>query len=285
MFISQDDQALLDKKGISAEQFAEQLKTFKTGFPFLKIEAAATPEKGVLCPSSEEVEEYIQKWAAFCEKKQTVLKFVPASGAASRMFKDLFSFLSAEYNVPTNDFEKKFFDNIEKFAFYADLDTTCQKNYSATIKELVAAGKYKEVVSSLLDADGMNYGALPKGLLKFHNYGNDARTALEEHLVEGALYAAADGKVKLHFTVSTDHRELFKALVAECKPAYEEKFGVEYEISFSEQKPSTDTVAADANNEPFMHLLSRHGFLFPLKQVSQIVSPFNRQSYRGHSNL
>ena len=251
MIISQADQALLDKKGISAEQFAEQLKTFKTGFPFLKIEAAATPEKGVLCPTNEEVEEYIKKWAAFCEKKQTVLKFVPASGAASRMFKDLFSFLSAEYDVPTNDFEKKFFDNIEKFAFYADLDATCQKNHSATIKELVAAGKYKEVVASLLGADGLNYGALPKGLLKFHNYGNDARTALEEHLVEGALYAAADGKVKLHFTVSTDHRELFKALVAECKPAYEAKFGVEYEISFSEQKPSTDTVAADANNEPF----------------------------------
>lgn len=251
MIISQADQALLDKKGISAEQLAEQLKTFKTGFPFLKIEAAATPEKGVLCPSDDEVQTYIQKWGTFCENKQSVLKFVPASGAASRMFKDLFSFLSADYNVPTTDFEKKYFDNIEKFAFYSDLDAACQKNHSATIKQLVADGKYKEVVFNLLDATGLNYGALPKGLLKFHNYGEDARTALEEHLVEGALYAAADGKVKLHFTVSTDHRELFKALVAECKPVYEAKYGVEYDITFSEQKPSTDTVAADADNEPF----------------------------------
>ena len=251
MIISQADQALLDKKGISAEQLAEQLKTFKTGFPFLKIEAAATPEKGVLCPSDDEVQTYIQKWGKFCENKQSVLKFVPASGAASRMFKDLFSFLSADYNVPTTDFEKKYFDNIEKFAFYSDLDAACQKNHSATIKQLIADGKYKEVVFNLLDATGLNYGALPKGLLKFHNYGEDARTALEEHLVEGALYAAADGKVKLHFTVSTDHRELFKALVAECKPVYEAKYGVEYDITFSEQKPSTDTVAADADNEPF----------------------------------
>lgn len=252
MNISTADKALLVKKGISEEQLAEQLKTFKTGFPFLKIEAAATPEKGILCPSDEEVQCYIQKWGAFCADGHSVLKFVPASGAASRMFKDLFSFLGADYNVPTNDFEKKFFDNIEKFAFYGDLDASCQKNHSATIAQLIAEGKYKEVVANLLGEAGLNYGALPKGVLKFHNYSEQAaRTALEEHLVEGALYASADGKVRLHFTVSTDHRTLFETLVAQCKPVYEAKFGVEYDITFSEQKPSTDTVAADANNEPF----------------------------------
>lgn len=251
MVINEADKALLSKKGISEEQLAEQLKTFQTGFPFLKIEAAATPEKGVLCPTEEETAAYIAKWAAFCEKGETVLKFVPASGAASRMFKDLFSFLDAEYDVPTTDFEKKFFDSIEKFAFYADLDAKCCKNNGSCIKQLVADGNYKAVVANLLGADGLNYGALPKGLLKFHNYGEDARTALEEHLVEGALYASADGKVKLHFTVSPDHRALFEALVAECKSVYEAKYGVEYEITFSEQKQSTDTVAADANNEPF----------------------------------
>lgn len=251
MMISKADQALLNKKGISAEQLAEQLRTFKTGFPFLKIEAAATPERGVLCPTEEQVAAYIGVWEDFCKKGSTVLKFVPASGAASRMFKDLFSFLSADYDVPTTDFEKKFFDSIEKFAFYADLDAMCLKNNAASIKQLVMTGKYKEVVFNLLDFTGMNYGALPKGLLKFHNYENIARTALEEHLVEGALYAATDGKVKLHFTVSPDHRALFEDLVAECKPVYEAKFGVEYEIGFSEQKQSTDTVAADAENEPF----------------------------------
>ncbi|MBQ3622675.1 MAG: DUF4301 family protein [Bacteroidaceae bacterium] len=250
--ISKADQTLLNKKGISAEQLAGQLMTFKTGFPYLRIVDAATPEKGILRPSSDDITRYLQKWGEFCEKGHSVLKFVPASGAASRMFKDLFAFLSADYAVPTTDFEKKFFDSIDKFAFFADLDAMCVKNNSLGAKELIANGKYKEVVFNLLDFTGMNYGALPKGLLKFHNYADASpRTALEEHLVEGALYAAADGMVKLHFTVSSDHRALFEALVAECKPVFEEKFNVKYDISFSEQKQSTDTVAADANNEPF----------------------------------
>ena len=92
---------------------------------------------------------------------------------------------------------------------------------------------------------------MPKGLLLFHNYPEGARTPLEEHLVEGALYAAANGVVNLHFTVSPEHRALFEALVQDKKAAYEQKFNVRYDISFSEQKPSTDTVAATADNEPF----------------------------------
>lgn len=123
--ISKADQLLLSKKGISAEQVAEQLKTFKTGFPFLKIEDAATIGKGILNPSEKEIEEYLAVWDNYCVAGNAILKFVPASGAASRMFKDLFSFLSAEYNVPTTDFEKNFFANIEKFAFYGDLIDLC----------------------------------------------------------------------------------------------------------------------------------------------------------------
>ena len=249
--ISKADQAFLAKKGISAQQVAEQLQTFKTGFPFLPIEAAATIDKGIISPTQAEIESYLATWDAYCGAGNSILKFVPASGAASRMFKDLFSFLSAEYDVPTTDFEKNFFANIEKFAFYADLDATCRKNKNVGIKELIADGKYKDVVFNLLDFTGMNYGSLPKGLLKFHNYDNAARTAAEEHFVEGALYAATDGKVQLHFTVSPNHKALFQNLVAERKAYYEELFGVEYEICFSEQKQSTDTIAADADNQPF----------------------------------
>ncbi len=249
--ISKADQAFLAKKGISAQQVAEQLQTFKTGFPFLPIEAAATIDKGIISPTQAEIESYLATWDAYCGAGNSILKFVPASGAASRMFKDLFSFLSAEYDVPTTDFEKNFFANIEKFAFYADLDATCRKNKNVGIKELIAEGKYKDVVFNLLDFTGMNYGSLPKGLLKFHNYDNAARTAAEEHFVEGALYAATDGKVQLHFTVSPNHKALFQDLVAERKAYYEELFGVEYEICFSEQKQSTDTIAADADNQPF----------------------------------
>lgn len=249
--ISNADTLLLSKKGISAEQVAEQLKTFKTGFPFLKLENAATIGKGILNPSADEVDVYLKAWDCYCAGENTILKFVPASGAASRMFKDLFAFLSAEYDVPTTDFEKNFFANITKFAFYADLDAACRRNKSLSVDELIAKGQYKDVVFSLLDFTGMNYGALPKGLLKFHSYDCCSRTSAEEHFVEGALYAAANGVVKLHFTVSPNHRALFEELVAACKERYEAMFGVRYEITFSEQKQSTDTIAVNADNTPF----------------------------------
>ena len=230
---------------------SEQLKNFVTGFPFLKVEAAASVEKGILVPMASEVENYLAVWDEYCKGGNNILKFVPASGAASRMFKDLFSFLDGEANEPTSDFEKNFFANIEKFAFYTELDEACVKNNSATIKELMAAGNYKAVVFNLLDAKGLNYGALPKGLLKFHNYDNSNRTPVEEHFVEGALYAAMGSKVKLHFTVSPNHRALFEQLVADKKAVYENMFGVEYDVTFSEQKQSTDTIAVDADNNPF----------------------------------
>ena len=249
--ISKADQALLSKKGITAEQVAEQLKTFKTGFPFLKLEGAATIGKGVLNPSQQEIEDYLKGWDDYCAGGNAILKFVPASGAASRMFKDLFAFLSADYDVPTTDFEKKFFDNIENFAFYGDLDAMCVKNNKLSVKELIEKGQYRDVVFNLLDFTGMNYGSLPKGLLKFHTYDNAARTSAEEHFVEGALYAATNGVVKLHFTVSPNHKALFEELVAERKAYYENLFNVKYEISFSEQKQSTDTIAVDADNAPF----------------------------------
>lgn len=249
--ISKADQALLSKKGISAEQVAEQLRKFKTGFPFLKIEAAATIDKGVLAPSESEADEYLKVWDAYCAGGKSILKFVPASGAASRMFKDLFAFLSADYNAPETAFEKKFFECIDKFAFYGDLDAACVKNNSLPVKELIAQGKYKEVVFNLLDFTGMNYGTLPKGLLKFHTYEDGPRTSAEEHFVEGALYAGTNGTVRLHFTVSPNHRALFEELVAERKEYYEGLFGVKYEITFSEQKQSTDTIAVDAENAPF----------------------------------
>lgn len=132
------------------------------------------------------------------------------------------------------------------------MNTACQRTAGKDIPTLVAAGNYKAVVAALLEGAGLNYGALPKGLLKFHKYEDGSRTPLEEHLVEGALYAAnKNGKVNVHFTVSPEHRALFKALVDEKAAAYAKKYGVDYNISFSEQKPSTDTIAADMENKPF----------------------------------
>ena len=246
------DKELLTKKGISEEQIAEQLASFEKGFPFLKLDAAASVENGILAPEAEAQKSYLDAWEAYTQTDKTVVKFVPASGAASRMFKNLFEFLGADYDAPQTDFEKKFFAEIHNFAFYDDLDAACQKNNGKGIDALVAEGNYKAVVAALLESAGLNYGALPKGLLKFHRYDDGNRTPLEEHLVEGALYAAnRNGKVNVHFTVSPEHRALFQALVDEKAAAYAKKFGVEYSISFSEQKPSTDTIAADMDNQPF----------------------------------
>ncbi len=251
--LTQEDKELLAKKGISEEQIAEQLACFEKGFPYLKLDGAASIGNGIIAPDAKEQEAYLAAWDAYTNgNNKQIVKFVPASGAASRMFKNMFEFLGADYNEPTTDFEKKFFARIADFAFYADLNEACLKNQGKEIPALVAEGNYKAVVANLLEAAGLNYGALPKGLLKFHSYDNAARTPLEEHLVEGALYAAGTtGKVNVHFTVSTEHRELFEKLIAEKAEEYAAKYNVKYDISLSEQKPSTDTIAADMENKPF----------------------------------
>ena len=250
--LTPEDKDLLVKKGISEQQIAEQLACFEKGFPFLKLDAAASVEKGIMVPAENEMKNYLEAWDTYKEGEKTIVKFVPASGAASRMFKNLFEFLGADYNTPKTDFEKKFFDHIHSFAFYNDLNAACMDNTGKDIDALMAGKEYKPIVANLLEAAGLNYGALPKGLLKFHRYADGVRTPLEEHLVEGALYAAGKtGKVNVHFTVSTEHRELFTKLVEEKVAVYAKKYGVEYDVSFSEQKPSTDTVAADMEYKPF----------------------------------
>lgn len=247
------DKELLAKKGISEAQIADQLNCFEKGFPYLELFAAASVEKGILAPDTNRQEKYLNTWEAYTQTDKTVVKFVPASGAASRMFKNLFEFLGADYDTPQTAFEKTFFEQIEKFAFYDDLNVACQRTAEKEIPALMADGHYKAIVAALLEVEGLNYGALPKGLLKFHSYKEEGnRTPLEEHLVEGALYAAnKNGKVNVHFTVSPEHRALFKVLVDEKATAYSKKYGVDYNITFSEQKSSTDTIAADMENNPF----------------------------------
>ena len=251
--LTQEDKELLLKKGISEAQIAEQLACFEKGFPYLELSAAASVENGgILVADADLQEKYLKAWDAYKDGDKKIVKFVPASGAASRMFKNLFEFLGADYSEPTTDFKKKFFSRVHDFAFYDELNEACIKNTGKDIDTLIAEKNYKAVVANLLESAGLNYGALPKGLLKFHRYEDGVRTPLEEHLVEGALYAAGKtGQVNVHFTVSTEHRALFQQLVDEKVAAYSSRFGVQYQVSFSEQKPSTDTVAADMENKPF----------------------------------
>ena len=249
--LTQHDLKQIAQKGISEQQIDTQLGQFKTGFPFLKLEAAAAIGKGIIVPTPIESKNYVAAWQQYKAQGKRVVKFVPASGAASRMFKDMFAFVDADYDMPTTPFENKFFDHIRKFAFYNELDAACQKNNGKDIKTLMAEGNYKAIAANMLKAEGLNYGQLPKGLLLFHNYPEGPRTPMEEHLVEGAMYAASNGEAFVHFTVSHEHMELFKQKVAEKANFYSQKYGIRYDITFSEQKPSTDTVAANPDGTPF----------------------------------
>ena len=227
---TQSDIQQLEARGISLEKAEQQMECFRTGFPSLDIVAAASTKQGILAPKKAEQEQYIEAWNNYLAEDHKILKFVPASGAASRMFKNLFEYLENGVETP---FIQEFLGNIDKFAFGPQL-----------------AGKTgQEAVSYLLN--DMNYGKLPKGLLLFHNYRDGARTPALEHLVEGALYAASNGKVALHFTVSHEHLPLFRQHVAENLKKFEDKYGVTFDITFSEQLPSTDTLAANPDGTPF----------------------------------
>ena len=249
--LSERDLKQIADKGISEKQIENQLNEFKTGFPFLRLEAAASVEHGIVATTEESRAKFEKSWEQYKAAGKKVVKFVPASGAASRMFKDMFAFVDAEYDKPTTDFEKKYFDNIEKFAFYDELNDVCLKNEGKDIPTLLAEGNYKAVAAEMLKAEGLNYGQLPKGMLLFHKYAEGPRTPMEEHLVEAALYAASNGEANIHFTVSHEHMPFFKKKVADKADFYAKKYGVKYDISFSEQKPSTDTIAATPDNTPF----------------------------------
>lgn len=252
MFTS-EDQLMLSKRGITEAQVLEQLECFKKGFPYLTLDSPASINRGVIKADGAAVEVAADDWNAYLQANHRIVKFVPASGAASRMFKNLYEFLNGGHDEPVTDFEHVFFDHIEFFGFYAALNDKCVELYGKDVATLMAECHHRQVVAALLNPEGLNFGQLPKGLLLFHLYEDSSvRTPLEEHLVEGALYAQdANKNVHVHFTVSPEHRELFKAKVASVVARYEEAFGVKYDITFSEQKASTDTVAADINNELF----------------------------------
>ena len=250
--LTPSDQVQLAEKNISEEMLNEQLAYFAQGFNYLPVKKPATIQKGIMTISSSQRVDYMRKWDDCLQKDKNIVQFVPASGAASRMFKDLFAFLSADYQTPTTDFEQFFFEQITHFAFYETLDKQCRQHTEKNMATLMAEGNYKAIVENLLEAKGLGYGSLPKGLLAFHQYPEGSRTAMEEHLVEGALYAKNNaGKVNLHLTVSAEHLPLFEKTIAEKRAYYEQKFDVLYAISFSTQDPSTDTIAVDMDNEPF----------------------------------
>ena len=233
----------LSQIGISKEQALQQIENFRAGFLFLPITAPATHDKGITQFDQAQQDELVN---CFDNWGGSRLKFVPASGAATRMFKSLFETQLQLTENPTAEISDKdsteFFEQLSRFAFY---DALLQVEGAQAENKLY-------ILNTLLDEQGLNYGNLPKGLLLFHKYAEETRTAFEEHLVEAAYYAkGSQGKARLHFTVSPEHRQKFEALVEKVIPHYEKKYSVKFEINFSEQKKSTDTIAVNEHNQPF----------------------------------
>jgi len=256
---SASDLAQIKQHQLTTDLIDYQLDKFKNGFPPTSLFAPSLENLGLQKLNEAEIESILANYDRLT-KDHNLLKFVPASGAATRMFKSLFSFM-AEYQGTDEDYEKMiadqssgsiftFFKKLEKFAFYEDLKATYSG--SDSLEEAHVKREYIKILETMLSENGLDYGSLPKGLLRFHKYENENRTPVEEHIVEGAQYAKqADGTVQLHFTVSPDHMEKFKAHIEDVRGKYESKFSVKLSVSYSIQKSSTDTIAVDMENEPF----------------------------------
>lgn len=223
---------------------AAEVERFKKGFPWLKIVAPATPGTGIKTIDVDKAVSYEPVFPV-----RGMCKFVPASGAASRMFKDIFSgleVLQGGGDLPENAPLSRLAANIKDFAFWSgDL-------FGENVED--SAEFRRSVAGKVLGTGGLGYGSKPKGVIRFHRYTDgECRTAFEEHLVEGQAYMRDDdGNVRMTVTISPEHRELFEEVLAQAREKYEARYGVHYDVRFTYQDPETDTVAVDPDNKPFL---------------------------------
>ena len=247
----------IQSHGLNLQTIQQQMSDFAAGFPYAEIISAATANNGVMAVTDNSItDEYTKN-----QDKYKIVKFVPASGAATRMFKDLFEFLSTG---TMNKITATVLDNLTEFAFYNDLKQFLPDNPSD-----------HDIIECIVTNRGLNYGNLPKGLLQFHKYDTFNRTAVAEHLTEGAQYATSNSTANIHFTVSPEHKSGFEKLLNKIVPEYEREFNVKYNIEMSTQKSETDTIAVNPDNTPFRNddntLLFRpagHGAL--IKNLNEI---------------
>ncbi|MBW1701865.1 MAG: DUF4301 family protein [Deltaproteobacteria bacterium] len=261
-FTEQDLRQIRDH-GLSVDEVQRQIDLFKMPPPYLKLMGACTPGKGIKVIPREEIQGLIITYEVEAMKGRC-LKFVPASGAASRMFKTLFQYLNQDKEVTKELVVRQaqegradaqafleFMNGTNRFAFFKDLKSVMSEK-GLDINELLETGQFTDIIRYLLSESGLNYAGLPKALIKFHAYEHEIRTAFEEHLVEATSYVVnQNGQCVLHFTVSREHLEAFEALLKQVRPYYQQKYGAIFDVTFSVQKRSTDTIAVDLNNRPF----------------------------------
>jgi len=262
IFNNQDLNQIRDH-GLTVKEVLRHLDLFKTPPPYLKLLRPCTPGDGITAIDKKKIQAMANSYELDRQKRR-YLKFVPASGAASRMFEDFLRYVNQEKEITRDHLVSKseegikaaqevleIMNGIKKFAFFKDLESTLLER-GLDIDTLLHKGQFTSIVHLLLSEEGLNYAGLPKALLKFHEYPDGSRTAFEEHMVEAVSYIASkNGHCRIHFTVSREHLEKFEALYKKAGPIFENQDKVLFQVTFSTQKKSTDTLAVGLDNKPF----------------------------------
>lgn len=257
MIPTDNDIISLNEKGILPEQIADQLAIFRQGIPYIDLREPVTIGNGLYAYNKKQEDDFA---SLFDSRKESLdlLKFTPASGAATRMFKFLFRFLE-EYNPENESINayinrtnaqdlRLFFVGLDSFPFYKKIRKLLEQKYPNDLHD-INSNRYR-FVQLMLDEQELNFGNMPKGLFPFHRYKAHNASAFEEHLFEAALYAKTKGRARLHFTISKDHHKAFKKKFQECQATIEADTGTRFDISYSFQKNATDTIAVTFDNEP-----------------------------------
>jgi hypothetical protein len=308
---SKKDIIQIQEKGLSLKEIEAQIAIFKNGNKAVNIIAAATPGNGIMQIDSNQSEKFI---AIYDDLKHNlkIISFIPASGAATRMFEELYVFvesydpekdsLQEYFRRNENTKLERFLSELHKLPFYEETLSSAIKNYPDYKNSSTDTKKYY-LVRSMLFEPGLELGNYPKGLVPFHKYKEYTATAFEEHLYEAGTYAKKNNKAKLHFTVSKEHLDKFKKEYDEIRTRVEEQTGATFQIDFSFQDPKTDTVAVDTSNEVFRspdeEMFFRpggHGALIEnlnnldadlvfIKNIDNLVTKSNRDEVALHKKM
>ena len=253
----------MDQLGIREEEASRQVAILKKGPRWSALQRPCTPGDGIAVIDGKEQERLISLWQEAADRGR-FSAFLPASGAATRMFAFLerirnrldrvtFEGMAEEFDAISEDYQefRAFIESLNEFAFVEAL-AEVMSQAGISLPEKIQLQDYSEILGFLLESQGLKYSSLPKALIPFHRYSDHCRTALEEHLVE-AIPTVRDrkGRCRLHFTVAPEHENEVKIFAREAAAKYGKNFGVQYELSFSIQSPATNTLALDPENRPF----------------------------------
>ncbi|MHA6279260.1 DUF4301 family protein [Salinimicrobium sp. CAU 1759] len=311
MNFSEKDISQFKEKGISPQKVEQQIDIFKRGNIVVNVREAATVRNGILALSEEKQDELIR----FYESRKDdldLLKFVPASGAATRMFKAFYNLLK-EFDPEKGDLDEyidrknersleTFFSRIKDLPFYNKVRKKAAEAEPG-YEEMPEDRQHYLFVKYMLQEDGLDLGDQPKGLVPFHKYDDHLATAFEEHLVEAIDYAASGKKVCIHFTVAEEHREKFEEEAREVVPRLEQETGYDFDVSYSYQDPKTDTVAVTPDNELFrdengdiffrpgghgaliQNLHEQDADLIFIKNIDNVVTSKNRELLASYKKM